>query len=81
MDGAIKGAAVGFLFAAMASQGLEDPNKAGVFATTTIASFAAIGYLIDADNPHRQRLYRAPAAANAKPAGGLKPAMKFSFRF
>lgn len=78
IDGAIKGGLFGLLLSVMASQGLASSDDVDGFVAKNVATFAALGYAIDAGNPNRQRLYQAPAPP---PATMLYPKLSLSFRF
>ncbi len=77
LDGAIKGALTGLALAAM-SQGYESSDGHAGEVLQAVASFAAIGYALDAAQTNRQLLYRAPV----EPAGAAsRPGLSLSFRF
>ena len=73
IDGAIKGALIGFVLYAVASKAC-DAQPCPRPSRVPIAGLTAVGYVIDATEANGRPLYRAPAAA---PMGTLQ----LSFRF
>ncbi len=67
-DGFIKGAAFGGIMALIVSTGYRTGVGTWI---SSMATYGAIGWFIDAANTNRQTIYRAPVA----------PALKMSFRF
>ena len=72
IDGTIKGALLGIVLTALASQGY-DSTTPGYVPWVSIAAYAGAGYLLDAAEAHRQPLYRAPTP----PAPKLKVSLRF----
>jgi len=71
IDGALKGAMLGFVMATLGSQGCVSVERCPFWGPITV--MAGVGYLIDAGSNNREPLYRVPLA----PA----PSLKFSWRF
>jgi hypothetical protein len=71
-DGAWRGALWALVFALIPNQGYRNAGEAWRGIGLGFVIFPAAGYLFDAANTNRQRLYRAPGAA---------PALKLSWRF
>lgn len=78
-DGAVNGLAWGLLLALMPNQGLNSSDSYLAYIASSMVTFAAIGYVIDAAQTNRQPLYRAPAQQTA--GAKLKPALSSLFRF
>ena len=76
VDGAIKGAVLAALMSAVMWNDWNGNNKAGWFAGQ-IATFAGVGWLIDAGQTNSEPIYLAPPPVTAVPTGSLK----LSFRF
>ena len=72
IDGSVKGALLGIVLTALASQGYDSTTPRYV-PWVSIAAYTGVGYLLDAAEANRQPLYRAPSA----PAPKLKVSVRF----
>lgn len=72
VDGAMKGAILGFVMVALASQGTRNEAEAAKVAWISVAVYSGVGWAIDAAQTHRPPIYRA-----ALPQPGVKMSLRF----